>query len=651
MIAWNSYKTTTVAPSFIGDRELGNYQSSSGILSHPDVVYEEHFNRYTESKLQSTSGSTSYFSNLSRTNSTSVRYETTNNVIDWQALAFDTNKKGRWATQQSYFAIREGGTTHDKDSYTATYSGSTNSPQGTFSSSESGLRPKAIISPETTTITTRNTTIALTTVSAIGYTSYWTTNTQRSFNVTSSQTSSTTITTFTRSWKTTQSMRGLSTQTIYSDTITTNKTNTSEFLEFVTFTGTSADQVVVADRIFMDKKGFLYVIYTNSNAYKQALGNYYFFESPSFSDWEAITKYTLSSATKTTVSFQNFSGTFSVADVSTTSTITITKTSYAIPFHSVEYDSIATITGFSYDYNLEEEVEANTYVLSVAQVDATDTSYSFTDISYATSLITNFSESSYGSSSASDIYKTVTVYMSWETQFSQGITKSGNGAFNNSEDRFFSIGGYGGAIVPSLDLVAYGGFDLDLKSDSSGFSSYATSITFNNANENFDFIINIPFGEGVANGKNIPLPFPAFTAYQTTWGNSSQWTTMQVSRIAESFSSTVFWNVNSTSNTSSTGSALLNKSGELPVGVSELTQNVYGGRVNFNTKFTAINPPGLLLKTTYNNAGYGTESNIYTVIKAQTSFASNANSNITISSFLPIVLALGISFFEPVDVN
>ena len=175
---------------------------------------------------------------------------------------------------------------------------------------------------------------------------------------------------------------------------------------------------------------------------------------------------------------------------------------------------------------------------------------------------------------------------------------------------------------------------------------------------------------------DVPFPIPSFTAYAkpttaytdeqglsyTAYGEEeSAWTTASVAREGASFSSSWSWNVNSTSVTSSSGTAKLVTKHQVVTdispGAARLSNQagaapyVLGGAGFPHATFTISNMPNVLLMTTYDKSTSGTSSRLENAYSEVTTKIFQGNATLTISSWISSVRGHGFQILPFWDLN
>jgi hypothetical protein len=536
---------------------------------------------------------------------------------------------------------------------------------GTSSSIETSPKQKIT---QFTTSTKSITANVITTSQGTRWSFPWTTQT---IGTNSSQTKSFT---FFITGKTANSVIQVQSNTTREQTFLTSK----ETIEFVTYTDLPEDQVVVAHTIYEDSKGFYFysagalidkINYTEQEEYNS--GN---------TGWSAVTAGSVSSATRITVSYSPI-----YVELPTAETIS----GFSQPLITT---TIYDLFNFAYQKTTDEFGETEISQVPFSTVKTVVQSNVFP---FITSNAPEGWDSIEGGEYGRIIYnfgvlesvetsKTQIIYPSYQSSFDN----SGSSVFFNNDGEpsatFITANGYTRAgkwyeisnnklnikqpqnifhAFPLFFTNCFGEADLFFSK-----TSYAETplflkldvaqITLNDLPES---LINLGVFRDSFKKLETPFAFPSFTAYAkptilytedsesfTVYDTEeSKWTSVTVSRTGRTFSSFWEWKINSTLQSSSSGTAKLVEEIQIPTYVGfydHAFANIRGGANFPHRSFTIQKTPYIVHKTIYDATESSTQSEAQLPFSVATTVTSFGNDKITISSYLPLIKGAGILF-------
>jgi hypothetical protein len=654
MVAYPVYKTTVIQKLFSGTESISRLSSSYYSESRtrtsvnffgggPETLETSEFSGFSSSSAKSVSTrnlSASGFSyNAAFSNSNTRRYE-------WASLG--TGSVTESATDSGVTA-NSGGSSSLKGKFESSFSGMSADSNGetTTSGSFSTQAPPQTVTVVTTAFTNVETTIR-STVSQNQFGVFFTTNT-KTYTTTSSNLATLTKTTKTTSRTfssfTTQKIEAVSTANTQIVTTITNGTSS-----FLTYNDANEDQIVVADTVYIDPKGMLFLSLTNTK--KQGVIGGYFFTTTNLQDFDCITDYQLQFNKSATDSFTVFFESYSMYK-----DITEARDTSSLYYYGgwPEFDSVQAISvqvfafvfpwasaiaePYEDDDGYERDGKTTIYSLKNKTLASSDTQFTNTYFrpngspntsqTFENIFSNSFEKEQFGPESG--------VSARYSTIFAGTFERSGTYYSSRTVNTDNVVNLWGGVIVPKKDAAAFAPANFD--SSNTSYSSYAIFMSMNNA----QVTLNDAFYTALLNDEIVPFGVPTFSGFQSTDSVSSNRTTIVVSREGEKFSSSWSWNKNSTSMESSSGTASLKSEISYPVGVEmEEGGDIHGGNVYPNRSFTKHGGPCVLLKTTYNESASGTVSERINTFGGITSTSAIADNVISISSAVPLIHGYGI---------
>ena len=644
MISWISYTTATVSADFQGTDSFSFQKETTETFSAL---------RYRDHTMRTETGSGDlYSSQYGRTQKVSRSNVFAHTLLS-DTLETRISKGSEYTSKNSVFRF-----------------GQTTRPEGVYAYSTSYTLPKETVSQYTTTTSARvNRDLPgrRTTTIVEQYSYVWDTVIENE-----------TLTTIRPTVKLVNSTAATQENTAgITETFQTLLTT----LEFITWNGSSENQIVVGHTIWMDSSGFAFFTRAQANTTIafEALSPY---DSDNL-DWGAISEASWQTATCTT----EFFSPHYVALIA----VSVDAGGLANAPEITQYDLLA------------ESWVGDTYYLSIAQTFNTIIEedyrkvFPFTTnpigsdengeqrigaVYQANSLISVLTSTKVGVHSwgyniaSTHTFTTTEGLVEWPGVSSKSYVGRSDLLINyisRKETRQSMISGtnyirskpvlnsfrvpHAHICFATLNREGFGPPDLDFAQ--STYLSYPGFLTLDNAKITLNDLSNFK-PPSVYGGLDAILALPSFTAYaKPSWSavdeegysysgyasEQSDWTTATVDRVGASFSSSWVWNINSSSTSSSSGSAKLSTDHSIPV--AHYWENLGFGRVLGGAQYphatmTIKKMPGIYLMTTYDHSTSGTSSSIEKCFSVVTTEESVGNTSLTIFNGLAFITGYGL---------